>query len=53
MTGGIIQLVISGKQDSYLTFNPQITYFKKVFSFRIKMTRNKLSIQSFDLDQTT
>jgi hypothetical protein len=31
MTGGIIQLVISGKQDSYLTFNPQITYFKKVY----------------------
>ena len=31
MTGGIIQLVISGKQDSYLTSNPQITYFKKVY----------------------
>ena len=29
MTGGLIQLVSSGKQDGYLTFNPQITYFKK------------------------
>jgi hypothetical protein len=31
MTGGLIQLVSSGKQDGYLTFNPQITYFKKVY----------------------
>jgi len=29
MTGGLIQLVSSGKQDGYLTYNPQITYFKK------------------------
>ena len=29
MTGGLIQLVSFGKQDGYLTFNPQITYFKK------------------------
>ena len=31
MTGGIIQMVISGKQDIYLTVNPQITFFKKVY----------------------
>jgi hypothetical protein len=31
MTCGLIQLVSFGKQDGYLTFNPQITYFKKVY----------------------
>jgi len=31
MTGGLIQLVSSGKQDGYLTFNPQITFFKKSY----------------------
>lgn len=31
MTGGLIQLVLSGKQDGYLTFNPEITFFKKVY----------------------
>lgn len=31
MTGGLIQLVSSGKQDGYLTYNPQITFFKKAY----------------------
>ena len=31
MTGGLIQLVSSGKQDGYLTYNPQITFFKKMY----------------------
>jgi hypothetical protein len=31
MTGGLIQMVISGKQDVYLTINPEITFFKKVY----------------------
>jgi len=31
MTGGLIQIITSGKQDIYLTINPQITFFKKVF----------------------
>jgi hypothetical protein len=31
MTGGLIQLVLSGKADSYLTAQPQITYFKKIY----------------------
>lgn len=31
MTGGLIQLVSSGKEDSYLTFKPQITYFRKIY----------------------
>jgi len=31
MTGGLIQLVSSGREDSYLTAKPQITFFKKVY----------------------
>jgi len=31
MAGGLIQLVSSGKQDGYLTYNPQITFFKKIY----------------------
>ena len=31
MAGGLIQLVTSGKQDVALTYNPEITFFKKVY----------------------
>jgi hypothetical protein len=31
MTGGLLQLATSGQEDAYLTINPQITFFKKVF----------------------
>jgi hypothetical protein len=31
MAGGLIQLVTSGKQDTALTYNPEITFFKKVY----------------------
>jgi hypothetical protein len=31
MAGGLIQLAISGKQDVSLTYNPEITFFKKVY----------------------
>ena len=31
MTGGLLQIVTSGRQDIYLTINPQITFFKKVY----------------------
>jgi hypothetical protein len=31
MTGGLIQLVSSGKQDGYLSYNPEITFFRKVY----------------------
>lgn len=30
-TGGLTQIITSGKQDIYLTINPEITFFKKVF----------------------
>lgn len=31
MSGGLIQLVTSGQQDVKLTYNPEITFFKKVY----------------------
>jgi hypothetical protein len=31
MAGGLIQLVTSGHQDVALTYNPEITFFKKVY----------------------
>ena len=31
MSGGLIQLVTSGEQDVALTYNPEITFFKKVY----------------------
>lgn len=31
MTGGLLQMVISEQQDIYLTIDPQITFFKKVY----------------------
>lgn len=31
MAGGILQLATSGKQDVALTYNPEITFFKKVY----------------------
>ena len=29
--GGLIQLVAQGPQDSYLTANPQVTYFRDIY----------------------
>jgi len=31
MTGGLLQIITSGKQDIYLTIDPEITFFKKVY----------------------
>jgi hypothetical protein len=31
MTGGLLQLVASGKEDIYLTIKPEVTFFKKVY----------------------
>ena len=42
MTGGLIQMVTSGKQDIYLTINPEITFFKKIYrrytNFSLELT---------------
>ena len=31
MSGGLLQMISSGKQDVYLTFKPEITFFKRVY----------------------
>ena len=31
MSGGLLQLVVYGEQDIYLTGNPEITFFKVVY----------------------
>jgi hypothetical protein len=31
MTGGLLQIISSGKQDVYLTFKPEITFFKRIY----------------------
>ena len=31
MTGGLLQIVSYGVQDTYLTGNPQMTFFKSVY----------------------
>ena len=31
MVGGLLQMISSGKQDVYLTFNPEITFFKRIY----------------------
>jgi len=48
MTGGLIQLVTSGKQDVALTYNPEITFFKKVYR---RHTNFSLEIKEIYTDQ--
>lgn len=45
MTAGFLQLTINGEQDSYLTGNPQISFFKSVFK-----RYSKFSIQTLSQD---
>lgn len=44
MSGGLLQLVAKGNQDSYLTGTPQFTYFKLIYkkyiNFAIKQRKN-------------
>jgi hypothetical protein len=49
MTGGLLQIVTSGKQDIYLTINPQITFFKKVYR---RHTNFALELKEFNPEQT-
>jgi hypothetical protein len=49
MTGGLLQIVTSGKQDIYLTINPQITFFKKVYR---RHTNFSLELKEFNPEQT-
>ena len=48
MSGGLIQLVISGKEDVSLTYNPEITFFKKVYK---RHTNFSLEIKEIYTDQ--
>jgi hypothetical protein len=46
MTGGILQMAISGKQDIYLTIDPQITFFKKVYRRHTNFSTELIEILS-------
>jgi len=37
-SGGLLQMVTSGKQDIYLTINPEITFFKKVYKRHVNFS---------------
>ena len=55
MTGGLLQMVSSGKQDIYLTINPEVTFFKKVFRRYTNFATELIRInpqQSSDYDNT-
>jgi len=52
MTGGLIQLVITGVQDAPLIANPEITFYKKVYkqytNFSINQTEKYIDKKNFD-----
>lgn len=50
MTGGLLQLVTSGKQDIYLTINPEITFFKKVYR---RHTNFSIELREITAEQST
>ena len=49
MVGGLLQMISSGKQDIYLTFNPEITFFKKVYK---KYTNFAIELQEILIEHT-
>ena len=55
MPGGLIQLVVYGGQDFYLTGNPQISFFKNVYrrysNFSMEMISIESSTSSNELDE--
>lgn len=44
MTGGVLQLSLSGYQDLYLTTSPSITFFKSVFRRHSNFSRTELNL---------
>jgi len=48
MVGGLLQMVSTGKQDVYLTYNPEITFFKKIYK---KHTNFSTQLQTFYPEQ--
>jgi hypothetical protein len=51
MTGGLIQLVSSGREDSYLTVKPQITFFKKVYRRHTNFSMELIEVNSESTSQ--
>lgn len=49
MSGGLIQIVTSGKEDIYLTIKPEITFFKKVYK---KHTNFSIELREYMPNQT-
>ena len=49
MGGGLLQLVLVGQQDQYITTNPQISYFKYAYK---KHTNFSMENISLDMDKT-
>ena len=41
MTGGLLQIVSYGVQDTYLTGNPQMTFFKSVYKRHTNFSLNQ------------
>ena len=52
MTGGLMQLVAYGAQDTYLTGNPQITFFKIVYRRHTNFSMETIR-QTINGDTTT
>lgn len=46
MTGGLLQIITSGKQDIYLTINPEITFFKKVYRRHTNFSLELIEVNS-------
>jgi len=49
MPGGLLQLASSGLEDTYLTKNPEITFFKKIYR---RYTNFSLEIKDISLDHS-
>ena len=46
MTGGLLQIITSGKQDIYLTINPEVTFFKKVYRRHTNFSMELIEVNS-------
>lgn len=45
MGGGLLQLVLAGQQDQYMTQNPQISYFKYAYKKHTKFSMESILIE--------
>jgi hypothetical protein len=49
MPGGLLQLVITGQQDQYITQNPQISYFKYVYKRHTKFAMESIRLEFLNI----